>query len=174
MVVAFIIAAALIACSPTEMQASDNAEPSPLWLTSTAEPYPFQTPIPPLEATAIDGTYVRSVPARVAGSSVPCRRCAPYRIEIGTTTLELSEGRYLISHRAPGKPDSSQFATKGHFTISDDEIVLFNDANCPETRGTYRWSLDEERLTFEAIDDPCPFSDLRQRFFTALPWEAKA
>lgn len=161
-----------MACSPTEMQARDDTPP--LWLTSTAESYPFQTPIPPLEPTSIDGTYIRSMPARVAGSSIPCRRCAPYRIEIGRSTLNLSEGRFLIAHRAPGKPDSSQFTSKGHFTISGDEIVLFNDANCPDTRGSYRWSVKDEHLTFEVIEDPCPFSDLRQRFLTVLPWAAEA
>lgn len=147
-------------------------ETPPLWQTSTAEPYPFETPIPPLEPTAIDGTYTRRVPVRIAGSSVPCRRCAPYRIEIGTTTLELSEGRFFIAHRAPGKPDSSQFSSRGHFTLADDEITLFNDANCPQTRGSYRWSMDDGVLTFRVIEDPCPFSDLRQRFLTTVGWEA--
>ncbi len=90
------------------------------------------------------------------------------------TTLELSEGRFFISHRAPDKPDSSQFSSRGHFTLSGDEITFFNDANCPKTPGSYHWSLAAGVLTFEALEDPCPFSDLRQRFLSALPWELQA
>ena len=90
------------------------------------------------------------------------------------TTLELSEGRFFIAHRAPGKPDSSQFSSRGHFTLSGEEITLFNDANCPATRGRYRWTVDDGMLSFQVLEDPCPFSDLRQRFLTAMPWEVQS
>lgn len=148
------------------------SEKVPLWLSDTAEPYPFTTPVPPLEATPIDGTYVRRVTARMAGSgSVPCRRCAPYRIEVGRTEIVLDRGRYLVAHVAPNKPDSSQFQSRGHFVVENERVVLFNDANCPKMRGTYEWQVDDGVLRLEVVEDECPFSDLRMRFLTATTWE---
>ena len=148
------------------------AEPpeEPLWVQSTAEPYPFTTPIPELAAPELDGRYLRTVPDAIAGESVKCRRCAPYRIEAGTTTLVLAKGRYFVTHEAPGKPDSSQFASRGHFTIEGDRIVLFNDANCPAMRGVYEWRLNRV-LLLKAIEDECPYSRLRQRFLELTAWD---
>jgi hypothetical protein len=123
-----------------------------------------------LQATAVDGTYSRTVPIPVAGGSVLCRRCAPYRLETGRTTLELSQGRFFVAHEAPGKPTSSQFRSRGHFSVTEDEIVLFNDGNCPAMQGRYRWTLVGDRLTLETIEDPCPYSRLRSRFLTATSW----
>ncbi|MGH2757485.1 MAG: hypothetical protein ACRDI3_06830 [Actinomycetota bacterium] len=160
-----------LACTPSAEEPSARSAEVPLWVRSTAEPYPFTTPVPPLKATPIDGIYSRTVPLKIAGSSVKCRRCAPYRLEIGRTRLELAKGRYFIAHRAPGKPDSSQFRSRGHYSLMGDEIVLFNDANCPSTRGRYRWTLAGDRLTLETMEDPCPFSLLRSRFLTATSWD---
>lgn len=166
--IAGILAGLCLACSPEAREPS--ASETPLWARSTAEPYPFVTPIPPLEATALDGTYARVVPERVAGDSVACRRCAPYRVEVGRTTLVLEEGRYFIGHEAPNKPMSSQFSSRGHFTLSGDRLVLFNDSSCPTTEGHYRWSLAGGRLELGVVKDPCPFSQLRSRFLTATRW----
>lgn len=150
-----------------------NPPERPLWLRSTAEPYPFATPIPPLAATELDGKYTRAVPPAVAGQSVKCRRCAPYRIEEGVTTLVLAKGRYFITHEAPGKPDSSQFASRGHYVLDGSRITLFNDANCPAMRGVYEWSLKGD-LRLEAIEDDCPFSQLRERFLELTSWDVFA
>jgi hypothetical protein len=159
-----------LACTPSAEETSTRTAEAPLWVRSSDEPYPFTTPIPPLRATAVDGTYARTVPTHIAGGSVLCRRCAPYRLEIGRTTLELAKGRFFVSHEAPGKPTSSQFRSRGHFSVTGDEIVLFNDGNCPTTKGRYRWTITGDRLTFETIEDPCPFSLLRSRFLTATSW----
>jgi len=145
-----------------------------LWVSDTAEPYPFTTPVPPLEPTAIDGTYSRRVTVRLAGGpSVKCRRCAPYRIETGTTELTLRAGRYAIAHHGPG-PDSSQFRSRGHFTLSGDSIRLFNDGECPHMEGVYRWERSGGALTLEVVEDECPFSQLRQRFLQLTPWVAES
>ncbi len=149
---------------------AERSEEVPLWLTSTAEPYPFTTPIPPLEPTAIDGDYRRRVTPRVAGGpSVPCRRCAPYRIETGTTILTLAEGRYRIEHHGPG-PSSSQFRSSGHFSLDGDRITLFNDPECTRMEGVYTWEVSRQALTLTVVEDECPYSQLRQRFLQLTPW----
>lgn len=164
----------LVACTSDDVSPPDDERAEvPLWLTSTAEPYPFTTPIPPLGPTAIDGTYERRVTPRIAGGrSVPCRRCAPYRIETGTSELVLEAGRYLIAHNGPG-PDSSQFRSAGHFTLEGDRIILFNDPQCPRMTGEYVWEISGGALTLEVVEDECPFSDLRQRFLQLMPWLAQ-
>ena len=160
----------LAACTSDDGPPRNERAEVPLWLTSTAEPYPFTTPIPPLEPTTIDGTYERRVTPRLAGGrSVPCRRCAPYRIETGTTELTFDQGRYAVSHDGPG-PTSSQFRSRGHFTLEGNTIVLFNDANCPDMRGTYRVNLSSVAVTLTAIEDDCPFSQLRRRFLELTDW----
>ncbi|MDQ3964047.1 MAG: hypothetical protein M3277_09100 [Actinomycetota bacterium] len=164
-----ILVLSFVGCTETRDPAGKTAD-KPLWLRSTAEPYPFITPIPPLAATELDGRYTRSVSAAVAGESVKCRRCAPYRIEVGTTTLVLTKGRYFVTHEAPGKPDSSQFASRGHFTVDGRRLTLFNDANCPAMRGMYEWRLDGA-LRLEAVEDECPFSLLRARFLELTSWD---
>ena len=113
------------------------------------------------------------MPPAVAGDSVKCRRCAPYRIEVGLTTLVLAKGRYFVTHEAPGKPDSSQFASRGHFTVEGNRITLFNDANCPGMRGVYELKLARS-LRLEAIEDDCPFSQLRERFLELTSWDVFA
>ena len=76
-------------------------------LTADMEPYPYTTPIPPREPTAIDGTYVRimslhDVGGPVVGLPYRCLRCIPYRVDPGTTTLIFYEGRYFLHHYLSG------------------------------------------------------------------------
>lgn len=160
----------LSACTGDDPSPAEPREEVPLWVSDAAEPYPFTTPIPPFEPTAIDGTYSRRVSPRLAGGpSVPCRRCAPYRIETGTTTLVLEQGRYSIEHNGPG-PSSSRFRSRGHFSLDDDSIRLFNDVECPRMAGVYRWSLSDGALALDVVEDECPYSQLRQRFLQLTPW----
>jgi hypothetical protein len=126
-------------------------------------PYPYTTPVPPRETTAIDGTFVRRLPS--TGSHVHCRRCAPYRLEGGHARLTLSEGEFFLKHKLAG------FASLGHYVVSGDEVEFFNDPNCPTMRGRYRWSLEDGRLEFEVIEDECPYADLRSRYLTAKQWK---
>lgn len=145
---------------------------------SPTEPYPFSTPAPPVEATPIDGLYTRSVTVEQIGQEPTyCRRCAPYRLDAGEYTLRFENGRYFV-HLEPSATERKckkchlppDFASSGHFTIEGDEIVLFNDTNCSRMTGRYRWTVEDDTLTFEEVDDDCPYSELRPRFLTTYPW----
>ena len=153
---------------------SPSPEPSPvgsptgdpdLWRTDPEEPYAFVTPVPPLEPTPIDGTYHRDF---TPGSKpVPCRRCAPYRLDRGPSTFELTEGRFRLVHQG------NDFRSQGHYLVEGERLILFNDPECPTTRGVYRWHIEGELLlTLDEVDDPCPFDFLRARYLAAAPWEA--
>ena len=164
--------------------ASGSASPSPVHLvkvggifmnerndqlTEEMEPYPYTTPIPPREPTAIDGTYVRimslhDVGGPVIGSPYRCLRCIPYRVDPGTTTLIFYEGRYFLHHYLSG------FKALGHYTVDGDGIHLFNDPNCSSMAGDYRWRLDGRELTFETVRDPCVFDDERAHDLTLSSW----
>ena len=157
----------LLGCSsPPRGDASDRPPPGEpaAWRSEPAEPCPFLPPIPPREPTPLDGIYVRSYAEGL--TPIPCVRCAPFRLDRGRATLVLDSGRYYIRHPA------SDFSTSGHFLAEGNTLVLFNDANCPETRGSYRWVRRGDSLSFEAVDDPCPFDQLRARYLSAAAWQA--
>jgi hypothetical protein len=161
------LAALLLASSCT----SEGSSPAPQatgdassWRTDEAEPYPFVTPIPARTPTAVDGTYHRNY---TQGSEpIPCRRCAPFRLDRGDSTLEFRQGRYYVTH------ELADFSTRGHYLVQGDRMELFNDPNCPETRGEYAWRIEGGLLTLESIDDPCAFDLLRARYLSAAPWES--
>jgi hypothetical protein len=134
------------------------------WRTDEAEPYPFVTPVPARSPTPVDGLYHRDY--EHGSEPIPCRRCAPFRLDRGDSTLELREGRYYVIH------ELADFSTRGHYVVDGDRVELFNDPNCPETRGEYSWALDGDVLTLETIEDPCAFDLLRARYLSAAPWEA--
>ena len=101
-------------------------------LTAEMEPYPYTTPIPPREPTAIDGTYVRimslhDVGGPVVGLPYRCLRCIPYRVDPGTSTLIFYEGRYFLHHYLSG------FKALGHYTVDGD------GSTCSTTRTAPRW-----------------------------------
>jgi hypothetical protein len=135
------------------------------WRECKEEPYPFDVPPPSAVPTAVDGVYTRTVPASLAWAPGKCRRCPPYRLEPGRETLTFVSGRFFVAHHPPG------FRSSGHFTESDGQIVLFNDANCLGFRGTYSWTIDGGKLLLNAIEDECPYTRLRQRFLMAKAWK---
>jgi hypothetical protein len=163
-------AAALVAlllaagCTSDRPSASGQATGDPSsWRTDEAEPYPFVTPVPPRSPTPLDGLYHRDY---AQGSEpIPCRRCAPFRLDRGDSTLELREGRYYVIH------ELADFSTRGHYVVEGDRLELFNDPNCPETRGQYTWQLQGDSLVLDAVEDPCAFDLLRARYLSAAPWE---
>ncbi|MGH2724409.1 MAG: hypothetical protein ACRDI0_09125 [Actinomycetota bacterium] len=166
---ASVMMLALVACSteagPTAGVAASPTGDAGRWLRDLEEPYPFTTPIPPLAPTPIDGTYARDY--REGSEPPPCLRCAPYRLDRGEAVLDLHGGRYHLDQ--PG----SRFRARGHYLVEGNRFVLFNDANCPHTRGVYLWTLDEGgHLTLSVVDDPCPFDLLRARYLSAMPWAA--
>jgi len=165
--------AALLVAVSCSSGSPDPARPSPaasptgdpeLWRTDPSEPFAFVTPVPPLRPTAIDGTYHRDFTP--GGRPIPCRRCAPYRLDRGLATLELVGGRFQVLH------EGNAFRTQGHYLVAGQRLTLFNDPVCPEIRGVYGWSLQGELLSLEEVDDPCPFDFLRARYLSAAPWEA--
>lgn len=173
------------AASPGDAEPSPTASPSPVDLVKVggvymaarsfelpedAEPYPFTRPGPPRAATAIDGTYLRvlsidAVGGPLIGLPYRCLRCIPFRKDAGLSTLIFFEGRYFLEHQLSG------FRASGHYTVDGDTLKLFNDANCSSMAGTYRWSRSKGgELRLRAIDDPCPFDDLRAADLEFRPW----
>lgn len=124
-------------------------------------PYPYTLPLPPPNATPIDGTYVKFETKETP--PVPCRRCPDYAPEGGIWKLNLSKGIFRIYHPATGWKDM------GTFVVSGDQLTLGNDPVCHETLGTYKWGIEEGRLVFSAIEDPCAIG-LRAANLTRLPW----
>ena len=130
------------------------------------EPYPFVTPIPPLAKTPVDGVYRRNYPA--GSDPIPCRRCAPYRLDRGEGVLTLQEGRFSVDQPA------SAFRSGGHFFVDGARLILINDPNCPPTRGVYNWTRRGGVLTLEVVEDDCAFDLLRARYLSAAPWMVAA
>lgn len=157
------VALLLAACGGAESTTDPTPESTPA--EAALDPYPFTTPTPAREATPLDGEYRREVPDELAGPPGKCRRCPPYRLELGdTNTLVIQEGAFVVRHELSG------WENFGHVEVEGDRATFFNDPNCFRMRGEYRWRLDGDRLAFEVVDDPCPFGGLRRRYVTATPW----
>jgi hypothetical protein len=136
-----------------------------------AEPYPYTTPTPPATATAIDGEYRRSLGPDQAGGVGPCRRCPPYRLEAAESAITFDGGVFFVENEV-AEEGAIDWRSIGHYTVDGDTVTLFNDPNCPQTRGTYRWALANGSLTLEVVDDDCAFGGLRHRYLTASAWTA--
>jgi hypothetical protein len=165
---AILIAFVGTGCSDSRPEA--RPRPTPPRATGTlSQPYAYTTPTPPAQPTSVDGTYTRSVTEEEAGGLGPCRRCPPYRLEIGMSTLSLQAGIFRITNevREAGAID---WGSVGHYTVAGDEIVFFNDPNCPKTRGKYRWEISGSLLSLQVIEDDCAFGGLRWRYLMAVPW----
>ena len=169
-VVALVLLGACSDAGPTPDANARNAAPDECyelgWKNCPEEPYPFSTPLPPAEPTAVDGKYVRAIGDDLAGASGKCVRCPPYRLQPGTDILTLDRGRFFMEHDPPGSRSS------GHFWVEENRLRLVNDANCIGMEGLYEWNLSGGRLRLEAVEDECPFTRLRQRFLMAKDWRA--
>jgi len=135
----------------------------------TLMPYPFMSPTPSPAPSVLDGTYLRTISLREVGGAryglpVRCIRCPPYRIDAGVSTLVFVNGAYYVHHQISG------FKTMGSFVIDGDEITLFNDANCPQTPGTYRFEQTAHGLRFTRIEDDCPYSGERADDLEYMTW----
>ena len=170
-VVALVLMGACSDAEPTPDANARNAASDDCyelgWRKCPEEPYPFSTPLPPVEPTAVDGTYSRTVGDDLAGLSGKCVRCPPYRLQAGTDVLTLDRGRFFLEHDPPGSGGS------GHFWVEENRLRLVNDANCVGMEGLYEWNLSGGHLRLEAVDDECPYTRLRQRFLMATEWRAK-
>jgi hypothetical protein len=125
------------------------------------DPYPWTTPLPPSEATILDGTYTKVDP--IEATPFPCVRCPDYQREGGIWKLNLDKGVYRIYH-----PITS-WRSIASYTVSGDRLFIFNDPYCPKEVGVYRWTLDAGMLTLETIQDTCAI-DLRPKNLSYQPW----
>jgi hypothetical protein len=166
---AVLLALLLAACS-APADSTPSGSPSPTgdperWREAPGqEPYPFVTPVPPLADTPVDGVYRRDYAA--GAEPIPCRRCAPYRLNRGEAVLTLQDGRFRVDHPA------WEFTSRGHYFVEGPRLVLINDPNCPRTEGVYQWALEGGSLSLEVVEDDCAFDRLRARYFSAAPWSA--
>ena len=141
--------------------AGEADSPAP---TTRHDPYPYTTPTPPPDTTPLDGSYARTVTAEVVGPAGACRRCPPYRLAVGEDILGLEKGVFEVYHRGSG------YLSVGHFTSDGSTVTFFNDPNCPDDRGVYHVTSTNGAWSFEAVDDPCAFDDVRVQFLTSVPW----
>ena len=126
-------------------------------------PYPYSTPLPPAEATPLDGLYVKFDPRE--GARAPCRRCPPYPPEGGFWLLHLDRGMFRVYHEGTG------WRTTGSFTVSGDQIAFFNDPHCIDEVGFYLWDLADSQLSLDLVSDECG-QELRYGNLTSSPWTA--
>jgi hypothetical protein len=135
--------------------------PNPKWFALLQRrPFAYK-PLPPAEASVLDGIYVKRDPKKEA--PVPCRRCPDYAPEGGIWRLNLDKGIFRIFHDATG------WRSIGSFLVEGDRLILFNDPCCHEVTGTYHWRLREGRFILEVIEDECAIR-LRAANFARQPW----
>jgi hypothetical protein len=133
-------------------------------------PYPYLSPTPPPSTrTVLDGTYLRVLTLRDVGGArvgLPfrCLRCPPYRIDAGVSTIMFWHGAWFLHHQMSG------FKTQGSFVVEGDRVTLFNDPNCPQGEGVYRFEKTAHGLRFETIRDDCPWSGERADDLTRVQW----
>lgn len=160
-------------------ESPETGERTPVDLIRVGEPYAYSEPAPPDEPTPLDGRYVRTLSiAETGGEPVYCQRCAPWRLDAGESELRIERGRFYVrfepvetARRCRDCKRPPDFEATGHLRVAGDEVQLFNDANCIGMTGTYRWSRARGRLSFELVEDECPFVRLRARYLTAAPWD---
>lgn len=153
--------------SAPERAAATPADPWTALLQKSAYPYTF--PLPEPTRTILDGTY-----AKVELKEEPpvhCLRCPDYAPEGGVWKLSLDRGTFRIFHQATGWQSVGSFILSKDRRTADttDQMVLFNDPNCPEYVAIYAWKLEEGQLLLEAIEDTCSIH-LRAMNLTNLPW----
>jgi hypothetical protein len=124
-------------------------------------PFPYATPLPLPTRTVLDGSYAKLDPKE--GTPVPCRRCPDYAPEGGIWKLHLDNGVFRIYHQVTG------WRSIASFTVSQDQLYLFNDPVCTDAVGVYKWKLESGTLTLEVIEDECAIR-LRAMNLTGLPW----
>jgi hypothetical protein len=134
------------------------------------EPYDYD-PAPPLEETPVDGYYLRIVRLEEVGGprwGLPfhCRRCPAFRVDPGVETLLLYRGRFWLEHQMSG------FRAYGHYEVRGDRFTIYNDPNCSQVRGRYRWSRIGRSLSFHVVEDVCPFEDERADDLMFSSWTA--
>ena len=145
-----------------ETNASPTETPADRWITLHQHtPVPWTTPLPPLEATILDATYVKVNPREA--TPFPCKRCPDYALEGGLWKLSLREGVFRIYYTMNG------WRSLGSYTVEGERLVLFNDPYCQWDVGTYAWKLEKGAFSLVEVDDPCS-QGLRAANLTDQTW----
>lgn len=111
----------------------------------------------------IDGTFVKQ--AKKKGDIVPCRRCPDWVPNPGIWKLNLRKGVYRIINTKTG------WKSIGTYVVSGNRIIFANDPCCIYGVGVYSWTLQEGKLEFKLIDDPCAIK-LRGKNLTEVIWSS--
>lgn len=146
--------------------------PTDVWSSALQKtPFPYTIPLPAPKHTVLDGTYTKF--ELKESPPVHCLRCPDYAPEGGVWKLHLDQGVFRIFHEATGWHSLGSFVlSKDRRTAGTvDQLVLFNDPNCPEYVATYAWRLEGGALILEVIEDSCSIH-LRAMNLTNLPWQS--
>lgn len=136
----FVFAALLIsACdTPAGTPSVSDEQQTATSPSATADPTATEQPSPTPVANPVPsellGSWEAEIVPRVGGF-------AP------TATLRFTEGSYHIVR----DPDISS----GTVAVEGDEMWFSTGSVC-QVEGTYRWTLEDEVLTFEVLSDSCP------------------
>ena len=144
--------------------------PTSIWIgLQERTPHPYTTPLPAAVKAPIDGFYSKF------DESLPqwwsCRRCADYRPAGGIWKLRFDKGVMRIQYHV------TSWVSLASYTVSGDNLYIFNDPFCPDAVGEYRWifedrwGLDDRRLILQMIADSCSFG-LRGENLSAQAWES--
>lgn len=147
---------------PSPSVSGPTGTPTDIWIALFERtPVPWATPLPPLEPTILDATYVKINP-RLA-TPFPCKRCPDYALEGGLWKFSLSKGVFRIYYTMTG------WRSLGSYAVAEDRLHLFNDPYCNRETGIYNWKIKDGALILTEIDDPCS-QGLRAANLTDQPW----
>ena len=148
--------------TPTPSASQPAGTPTDIWIALFERtPVPWTTPLPLLEATLLDATYVKINPR--LETPFPCKRCPDYALNGGLWKFSLDKGIFRIYYTVNG------WRSIGSYAVSEDELYLFNDPYCNWETGVYRWRLEDGVLTLSEIDDSCS-QGLRAANLIDQPW----
>jgi hypothetical protein len=147
---------------PRPPDTGPSATPTDIWNALFQHtPVPWTTPLPPMDGTILDATYVKINPR--PATPFPCRRCPDYALEGGLWKFSLSKGIFRIYYTMNG------WRSIGSYTVSGNRLYLFNDPYCNWDTGVYKWRLEDGVLILAEIDDPCS-QGLRAANLADQPW----
>jgi len=148
--------------TPIPSASQPAGTPTDVWVALFERtPVPWTTPLPPLESTVLDATYVKINPR--LETPFPCKRCPDYALNGGLWKFSLDKGIFRIYYTVNG------WRSIGSYAVSEDKLYLFNDPYCNWETGIYRWQLEDGVLTLSEIDDPCS-QGLRAANLIDQPW----
>lgn len=131
-----IVGQSVAACSG---QASGTASPPPATMASA-----------PTSAAPTPTSTATKAPASTPALPAPAALQGRWRAEIGPgiAILTFTATDYTINWLGAGA---------GRIEVEGDEITFSGSGGCPGS-GTYRWSIEGEKLHFEPVGpDACPF-----------------